>query len=80
MVLVAVVATFGFGIAAGADGASEAGFLAEINATRSANGLAPLSTDGGLRSHARNLTQDMIDAGEIYHSSSAELQAAAGSG
>lgn len=80
MMLVAAVATFGFGMSAGADSASEAGFLAEINASRSANGLAPLSVDGGLRSHARKHTQDMIDAGEIYHSSSAELQAAAGSG
>lgn len=80
MMLVAAVATFGFGMSAGADSASEAGFLAEINASRSAQGLAPLSVDGGLRSHARNHTQDMMDAGKIYHSSSAELQAAAGSG
>jgi hypothetical protein len=80
MVMVVSLATFGFGLSAGADGASEAGFLAEINATRSANGLAPLSVDGGLRSHARNHTQDMIDAGDIYHSSSSELQAAGGSG
>lgn len=80
MVLVAAVATFGFGMSAGADSASEAGFLAEINASRSAQGLAPLSVDGGLRSHARNHTQDMMDADKIYHSSSAELQAAAGSG
>jgi hypothetical protein len=80
MVLVASLATFGFGLSAGADGASEAGFLAEINATRSANGLGSLTVDGGLRSHARNHTQDMIDAGNIYHSYSGELQAAAGSG
>jgi len=80
MVLVVSLATFGFGLSAGADGASEAGFLAEINATRSANGLGSLSVDGGLRSHARNHTQDMINAGNIYHSSSGELQAAAGSG
>ena len=80
MVLVASLATFGFGLSAGADGASEAGFLAEINATRSANGLSSLSVDGGLRSHARNHTQDMIDVGNIYHSSSGELQGAAGSG
>ena len=80
MVMVAVVATFGFGVAAGADSGSEAGFLAEINASRGAKGLAPLSVDGGLRSHARHHTQDMIDAGKIYHSTSAELQAAAGSG
>ena len=63
-----------------ADTASEAGFLAEINASRAANGLDPLTVDGGLRTHARNHTQDMIDAGEIFHSTSAELAAAAGSG
>lgn len=80
ILMVAATATLGFGVAAGADGASEAGFLAEINASRSANGLAPLSVDGGLRSHARVHTQDMIDAGNIFHSTSAELQAAGGSG
>lgn len=78
--LVASLATFGFSLSAGADSASEAGFLAEINSTRSANGLGALAVDGGLRSHARNHTQDMMDAGNIYHSSSGELQAAAGSG
>ena len=78
--LAASLATVSFGLSAGADSASEAGFLAKINASRSAEGLAPLSVDSGLRSHARNHTQDMIDSGGIYHSSSAELQAAAGSG
>ncbi len=78
--LVATLATFGFGLSAGADSASEGDFLAKINSSRSAAGLGPLSIDGGLRSHARNHTQDMIDSGSIYHSSSAELQAAGGSG
>ena len=80
IVLLASLATVTLGLSAVADSASEAGFLAKINASRAANGLAALSVDGGLRSHARNHTQDMIDAGEIYHSSSDELKAAAGSG
>jgi len=80
IVLLASLATVTLGLSAVADSASEAGFLAKINASRAANGLAALSVDGGLRSHARNHTQDMIDAGEIYHSSGDELKAAAGSG
>jgi len=78
--LVATLATFGFGLSAGADSASEGGFLAKINAVRAGAGLGSLSVDGGLRSHARNHTQDMIDSNGIFHSSSAELQAAGGSG
>lgn len=77
---VAVLAILGFGLSAGADSASEAGFLAEINATRATQGLGPLTVDSGLRAHARNHTQDMMDSGGIYHSSSDELTAAAGSG
>jgi hypothetical protein len=78
--IVASMATIGLGLAAGADSATEADFLAHINSTRSSNGLGPLSVDGGLRSHARNHTQDMMDANQIFHSTSAELKAAAGSG
>lgn len=78
--IVAAMATIGLGLAAGADSATEADFLAQINSTRSSNGLGPLTVDGGLRSHARNHTQDMMDANQIYHSTSAELKAAAGSG
>ena len=78
--LVASLATVGLGLSAGADSASEASFLAKINSSRSANGLAPLGVHRVLRSHARNHTQDMIDSGGIYHSSSDELRAAAGSG
>lgn len=68
----------GLGLSAGAS--AEGDFLAKINAERSSRGLNTLSTDGGLASHARKHTQDMINAGEIYHSSEAELKAAAGSG
>lgn len=74
------MATIGFGLSAGADSGTESEFLARINSSRSSNGLASLSVDGGLRSHARNHTQDMMDANEIYHSTSAELRAAAGTG
>jgi hypothetical protein len=80
IVLLAAVATVTLGLSAAADPATEAGFLAKINASRAANGLAALSVDGGLRSHARNHTQDMIDADKIYHSTGDELKAAAGAG
>jgi hypothetical protein len=76
--LVAALAAIGLGLPAGAS--AEGDFLAKINAERSSRGLNKLSVDGGLASHARKHTQDMINAGEIYHSSSAELKAAAGSG
>ena len=80
LLLVASIATFGMGTAASADSATEGEFLSLINSARAANGLAPLSVNGGLKLHARNHTQDMIDAGNIYHSTSSELRAAAGSG
>lgn len=77
---IAAMVTAGLGLTAGADSATESEFLAKINAERSANGLGGLSMDGGLQAHARRHTQDMMDANQIYHSTSAELQAAAGSG
>jgi hypothetical protein len=80
LVLVASMAFFGIAMSAGADSGTEGEFLAKINATRESNGLTPLQVEGGLRSHARNHTQDMMDAGEIYHSSSGELGAAGGNG
>jgi len=80
LVLVASIAFFGIGMSAGADSGTEGEFLAKINATREANGLAPLKVDGGLRSHARSHTEDMMNAGEIFHSSSSELSSAGGNG
>ena len=77
---IAAMVTAGLGLTAGADSATESEFLAKINAERSANGLGSLSMDGGLQAHARKHSQDMMDANQIYHSTSAELQAAAGSG
>ena len=78
--MVASLATIGMGLAAGADAATESQFLSKINATRAANGLGSLSTAGGLTAHARAHTQQMMDADGIFHSSSAELASAAGSG
>jgi hypothetical protein len=79
-ILVVALATIGISASAAADSGSEQGFLSAINSTRSSAGLGSLTMDGGLQSHARRHTADMIAAGEIFHSSSAELQAAAGSG
>lgn len=76
--LVAALATMGFGLSAGAS--AESDFLAKINAERSSRGMNTLSVDSGLASHAAKHTQDMISAGSIYHSSEAELRAAGGSG
>jgi hypothetical protein len=78
--LVVALATIGISASAVADTGTEQGFLSAINSTRASNGLGPLTMDGGLQSHARAHTADMIAAGTIFHSTSAELQAAAGSG
>lgn len=78
--LVVAVATLLFSASAAADTGSEQGFLSAINSSRASAGLGPLTMDGGLQAHARNHTADMIAADEIFHSTSAELQAAAGSG
>lgn len=80
LIVVVALTTFGLSGSAGADSGSESSFLSAINSSRSSAGLGPVKMDGGLQSHARKHTADMIAAGEIYHSSSAELQAAAGSG
>jgi hypothetical protein len=78
--LLVISVSAGVGLAAAADSGTENEFLSLINSTRADNGLGPLEVDGGLQSHARSHTQDMIASGGIYHSSSAELSAAAGSG
>jgi len=81
MSLVAVaLSLFALVPAAAADTETEAEFLSKINATRAANGLGALQLDDALRSHARIHTDDMVAAGEIYHSSEAELMTAAGTG
>lgn len=78
--ILVVLVTIGVGLAAGADGATEGEFLAKINASRANAGLAPLKSSGNLTSYARSHTAEMMDAGEIFHSSSGELAAAGGSG
>jgi len=75
--LVAAMALLGMGVAV-ADADTEGEFLAKINAARSENGLGLLQIDDGLESHARSHTLGMIDASELYHSTSAELRAAGG--
>jgi Cysteine-rich secretory protein family len=80
LVTVATLALSVVGVTANADSGTEGEFLVKINASRSAAGLGPLQIDGGLRSHARSHTADMIAAGGIFHSSEAELRAAGGTG
>lgn len=80
IILVVALVTIGLSASAGADSGSENAFLSKINSSRSSAGLGPLTMDGGLQSHARKHTGDMIAADKIYHSTQAELQAAAGSG
>lgn len=63
-----------------ADSGTEAELLSKINATRVANGLGALQLDDALRSHARSHTDDMVAAGELFHSTEAELTTAAGIG
>jgi hypothetical protein len=71
---------FALAPAAAADTETEAEFLSKINETRAANGLYALAIEDALRSHARTHTEDMVEAGEIYHSTEAELIAAGGTG
>lgn len=80
MIVVLALTIVGLSLSAGADSGSEQGFLSKINSSRSAVGLPPLTMDGSLQSHARKHTADMIAADDIFHSSSSELKAAAGSG
>ncbi len=82
--------TLGLGTVASADPSTEDMFLSQINASRAAAGKAPLTVDGNLRSYARSHSQFMADGNcppksdgspaSICHSTSAQLQAAAGSG
>ena len=78
--LIAALAIMGLGLAAGADSGTESEFIAKINASRANAGLAPLASNGGLTSYARVHTAAMMDAGEIFHSSSSQLGGAGGSG
>jgi hypothetical protein len=78
--MVVALLTIGVPATVGADSGTEQGFLSAINSSRSAEGLAPLTINSSLQSHARKHTADMIAAGYIFHSTSEELRAAGGSG
>ena len=53
--------------------ADEAAFVNSINQSRSAAGLAPLTTFWDLADDARVHTAEMMAAGQIYHSSNSQL-------
>lgn len=80
LLLAVALSILALGPIAGADSGTEGDFLAKINSSRASAGLSPLSVDGGLRSYARKHTDAMIEAGEIFHSSSSQIAKAAGSG
>ncbi len=80
LMLVVALGTIGLGVAAGADSGTEGEFVAKINASRASAGLAPLAANDSLTSYARTHTAAMMDAGDIFHSSSAQLGAAGGTG
>lgn len=58
----------------------EAETLARINASRAARGLGPLTVNAALAAHARRHSSAMAQSGGLFHSSAADLQAAAGPG
>lgn len=68
-----VVALLGSASAALASPTEEAEFVALINQSRAEAGLAPLTSYEDLADDARRHTADMIDAGTIFHSTSAQL-------
>ena len=80
LLVVVALSLFALAPSASADTETEAEFLTKINAARAANGLGALQLDAALRSYARSHAEEMAAAGEIYHSSEAELTAAAGPG
>lgn len=80
LVLTVALSIMGLGLSASANSSMESEFLSKINASRSSAGLAPLSMNGSLQSYARSHSAKMADKGEIFHSTSDQLRAAAGSG
>lgn len=74
-VLVGLLVFTGTAAVASASPSEEAEFVALINQSRSGAGLAPLSVHNDLVIGARNHTAEMISAGNIFHSSSAQLSA-----
>jgi hypothetical protein len=78
--LVISLSVMGLGLSAAADAGEENAFLSAINSSRSAAGLPPLSMSSGLQTYARSHSADMAASNSIYHSTSGQLAAAAGSG
>jgi hypothetical protein len=83
--LVISLSVMGLGLTATADAGQENEFLAAINSSRSAVGLAPLAMSGSLQTYARSHSSFMAsgscaDGASICHSTGAQLAAAAGSG
>ena len=50
-------------------------FIESINSERTSRGLDPLEVDGNLTWYARQHTEAMIDAGDLFHSTSSQLSA-----
>ena len=83
--LVISLSVMGLGLTATADAGQENEFLAAINSSRSAAGLAPLAMSGSLQTYARSHSAFMAsgscaEGASICHSTGAQLAAAAGSG
>ena len=57
------------GLALPAQAGTEGAFLSKINASRAAEGLAPVSVHSDLVPDARTHSAEMMAAGEIYHTS-----------
>jgi hypothetical protein len=74
------LSVMGLGLAANADAGEESQFLSAINSSRASAGLAPLAMSGSLQTYARSHSVDMANANTVYHSTGAQLAAAAGSG
>ncbi len=72
--------SMGMAFSASADAGQENDFLAKINSSRSSAGLGSLKMSGSLSNYSRSHSAKMADSNSIYHSTSDQLRAAAGSG
>lgn len=78
--LVLSLLSMGMAFSVSADAGQESDFLAKINASRSSAGLSPVKMSGSLSNYARSHSANMADSNSIFHSTSDQLRAAAGSG
>ncbi len=69
IILIALIAMLTAAFAVPAVAGSEGSFIAKINASRSANGLAPLESYWDLTDDARAHSNLMASRGELFHSS-----------